>query len=237
MSIAPFVYLLLNLGSLAFPLARSFEPRVHYVGYWRFLFPALVLTGAFFIAMDIWFTALGIWAFNPEYLLGITIVNLPLEEWMFFAVIPFACVFIYACVEYFFHENIWRKAAYPVGVSLALFLLLVAAFNTDKTYTFWKLGLAGLAILVHLFMFRNKHFGKFLVAWLFSLIPFFLVNGALTYLPVVTYNDVENLGIRYADLTGIAFLNIPIEDTFYGFLLLLMNVSVMEYLKEKKQRM
>jgi lycopene cyclase domain-containing protein len=235
MSIAPFVYLLLNLGSISFPLVRSFEPRVHYVGYWRHLFPAMLLTGSFFIAMDIWFTAKGIWAFNPEFLVGITIVNLPIEEWMFFIAIPFASIFIYACVAYFYKENIWRNLSYPVGLSLAAFLLVVAIWNYDKMYTFWKLGLTGLAILIHLFMYKDRIFGRFLVSWLFIMIPFFLVNGVLTYLPVVTYNDAENLGIRYADITGIAFLNIPIEDTFYGFLLMIMNVTIMEYLKERSK--
>lgn len=235
MSIAPFVYLLLNLGSISFPLVRSFEPRVHYVGYWRHLFPAMLLTGSLFIAMDIWFTAQGVWAFNPEYLVGITIINLPIEEWMFFVAIPFASVFIYACVGYFFKEDVWRGISYPVGFLLAALLLIVAIWNYDKTYTFWKLGLAGLTILIHFFMYKDRLFGRFLVSWLFIMIPFFLVNGVLTYLPVVTYNDGENLGIRYADLTGIAFLNIPVEDTFYGFMLMIMNVTIMEYLKERSK--
>jgi lycopene cyclase domain-containing protein len=59
-----------------------------------------------------------------------------------------------------------------------------------------------------------------------SLLPFFIVNGILTSLPVVMYNDSENLGIR--------IFTIPIEDTMYSLLLLLMNIVLFEYFKNEK---
>ena len=65
----------------------------------------------------------------------------------------------------------------------------------------------------------------FLLAYLIILIPFLLVNGLLTAIPVVLYNDSENLGIR--------LYTIPIEDIFYGMLLIMMNVIGYERLKIK----
>lgn len=50
---------------------------------------------------------------------------------------------------------------------------------------------------------------------------FLLVNGILTALPVVIYNDMENIGLR--------IYTIPLEDNAYGLLMLLLNVSLMEY--------
>jgi hypothetical protein len=48
------------------------------------------------------------------------------------------------------------------------------------------------------------------------------VNGVLTALPVVIYNDLENIHTR--------LFTIPVEDTLYFMTLFLMNVSLYEYL-------
>jgi lycopene cyclase domain-containing protein len=51
-----------------------------------------------------------------------------------------------------------------------------------------------------------------------------IVNGLLTALPVVIYNDLENIGVRIG--------SIPVEDFFYCFILLLMNISLYEYFQK-----
>ena len=76
------------------------------------------------------------------------------------------------------------------------------------------------------FILKPTWLGRFYIGYFISLIPFFLVNGILTYLPVVTYNNAENLAIR--------IFTIPIEDTIYCLLLLLMNVTMYEWLKQRK---
>jgi lycopene cyclase domain-containing protein len=61
------------------------------------------------------------------------------------------------------------------------------------------------------------------------LIPFFIVNGILTGSglpqPIVWYNNAENIGIR--------LWTIPVEDIFYGFELMFINVYLYEMLQNK----
>lgn len=76
-----------------------------------------------------------------------------------------------------------------------------------------------------LYLLRNKinsfRADVFLLAYLVSIVPFFVVNGLLTAIPVVIYNDTENLGLR--------LYTIPFEDIFYGMLLVLGNIGIMEW--------
>ena len=79
-------------------------------------------------------------------------------------------------------------------------------------------------MLVHGLWWKRAWLGRFFVSYAVVLIPFFLINGALTgsftEAPVVWYNDAQNLGIR--------LFTIPIEDSMYGLLLILGTVTVYE---------
>jgi lycopene cyclase domain-containing protein len=61
------------------------------------------------------------------------------------------------------------------------------------------------------------------------LIPFFIVNGILTgsfiEVPIVSYDNLENLGIR--------LFTIPIEDIGYAFSMLFGNLMIFETLKKR----
>ena len=220
-------YLLLNLGSLAFPLVRSFEPLVRFWSFRKGIFLGIFASALYFIPLDAWFTAQGWWGFNPAYFLGPALLGLPLEEWLFFICIPYACLFIYACVcrlTPIKDGTVWTS----LGWVIVVISLLTAALNHDKAYTFYKVGIAGLVMAAFLIHRRGRGVGNFLVAYLITEIPFFIVNGILTSLPVVWYNNAENLSIRMNDILPIGWLNIPIEDNIYSLQLLLVPVWVLE---------
>jgi len=224
MELNNFIYLLLMLGSVSVPLIFSFEKKVQYFKKIKYLLPAMIFTGTIFIIWDIRFNELGIWSFNPQYVTGIYITGLPLEEWLFFIVIPYCCIFIYEILKVKLPQLEIPKIFTGISLILLIVFALLAYFAREKLYTFFTFFL--LTIYFGYTIFRNrfkKFYTKFYIAYLISLIPFLIVNGILTNLPVVEYNDLHNLGIK--------IINIPVEDFAYLFLLLLMNISIYEYLK------
>lgn len=221
-----YTYFIILAASLFGPLVLSFDNKVAFYKNWKFLFPAMIFPAAFYILWDMYFTHKHVWCFNAEYVTGIKIVNLPIEEILFFFVVPYCCLFIYDCLKAYFPDWRKRKAADVFLKILALLLLVTGFIFSDRYYTSWTFLFAGVFILLIYLLrrfFKSFDAFSFLVAYGICLIPFLIVNGFLTAIPVVLYNDAENLGIR--------IYSIPFEDAFYGMLLILMNVVIYEKLK------
>ncbi len=218
-----FLYLVLDLGALAIPLLFSFHPRIRFYEQWRAFWPACSLVAAFFIAWDAAFTSMGVWGFNERYLIGTEILGLPVEEWLFFICIPYSCVFTFFVFGTLKPDPWGSRIARAVSAAMVLVLGSLAVMNTDKWYTATTfLGLAALLFLLR--RWGSAFLGRALVSYLVILLPFFLINGILTGSfieeQVVWYNDEENLGLRLG--------TIPVEDVFYGMLLILLNVTLFE---------
>ena len=185
-----------------------------------------MLTMGVFIPWDVIFTINGVWGFNSDYFLGFEIFSLPLEEWLFFICIPFACVFThYALLLYFPNLKLNKVATKAISISLVLILFILALANYDKWYTLVNFSLA-IPLTWLVYKYNPQLLQHFFLTFLVMLIPFFIVNGVLTGSwidnQVVWYNDAENLGI----LMG----TIPVEDSIYAYSMILMNLFFFEYL-------
>ena len=220
-------YLLVNILSISVPFIASFDRRLKFYREWKYFLPAMFITLVFFIAWDVLYTHWGIWGFNDRHLTGIKILNLPLEEWLFFVTIPYACVFTYHALKYLLKKDILAPFAGTISWILILVLVITGAVFYDHLYTSVTFGLTALFILLHLYVFKSKYLGRFYLTYAIILIPFFIVNGILTGSwieeEVVFYDDTMNLGIR--------MFTIPVEDSIYGLLLILMNITFYEKFK------
>jgi lycopene cyclase domain-containing protein len=185
-----------------------------------------LLSAAVFIPWDIGFTRINIWSFNPAYVTGLFIYGLPVEEWLFFFIVPFSCIFIYEVLNYFIKKDLPAALARNLTIILATALLIIAIVFHDKTYTFVDLSALSIFLFLHLFIFRSAYLGRFYIAWAVCVVPFLIVNGFITGLPIVIYNNLENMNVR--------IYCIPLEDLFYGMLQILVVVTVYEYLKQKR---
>ncbi|WP_249645417.1 lycopene cyclase domain-containing protein [Nocardia sputi] len=66
----------------------------------RLLLGALLPTVMLFVAWDLVAVAAGVWDFNPRYLLGVFLPGaIPLEELLFFLVVPLCGLLTYVAVE------------------------------------------------------------------------------------------------------------------------------------------
>lgn len=226
-----YTYLWINILTIIFPLIFSFHPRIRFYRKWKYLFPGLIIVAAFFIAWDMLFTHWGVWYFNPSLTTGIKIGNLPLEEVLFFITIPYACVFTYEAVNSVLKPEKFRILAQIIFFLLLTFLIITATLNWERIYTFTTFYLLAIYLLISKLLLKIKYWNVAIFSYIILLIPFFIVNGYLTGMfteePVVYYNNYENLGIR--------MVTIPVEDTFYGLLLFLMNVSFYEYFRKNSE--
>ncbi len=225
-----FTYLFINFITIFFPLIMSFEKKIFFFSKWKFVFASMLVVGTFFLFWDSFFTYLGVWGFNPDYITEIYVYNLPLEEILFFVTVPFACMFIYECVHFYLKEKlIYFKSNY-INIFAIILLICTGCYYTKYWYTALACIGAGIYLTYHLTVTKSNFLAQFWVTFLIILVPFFVVNSVLTGLftdaPIVWYNNSHNLGLRLG--------TIPIEDLAYNLLLVLMSITFYERFKNLK---
>lgn len=223
------LYAWLMLASLLGPLALSFDAKVAFYKRWPALFSGILVNAILFISWDGWFARTGVWGFNSDYVWSFRFNDLPLEEWSFFVVVPYASVFIYACIKAYWPQHFFHRISRPLTVAAFVLALVLAFMNLEKTYTFYNCLIAAVVLGIHVFFVKVKWMGHFWLAYFVHLIPFFIINGVLTGAatpnPVVWYNNQEIIGIR--------LYTIPVEDTIYALTCLLLPITIMEWMLTK----
>jgi len=163
---------------------------------------------------------------------GYKIFNLPIEEWLFFICIPYACLFTYHSLRYLL-PNLKFSLKYTtiIHATLVTAMIICLWYFYDRWYTFINFCYTVLLLgLVYNSMPRKL--GQFLPSFFIILLPFLLVNGVLTGSfiedQVVWYDNTENMGVR--------IFTIPIEDSMYALGMLLTVYVLMEYFENKNSR-
>lgn len=223
-----YTYLLINFFTVIICFIFSFHHKIKFNRYFGAFLSASLIIGAVFVIWDAWFTKIGVWWFNDRYLLGIRFAGLPLEELLFFICIPFACLFTYFCLDKFFKLD-WKPLPEKIFVIISIVLALCIAFwFREKIYTFITFLSTACSLFILKFLLKVRWIGKVSFVYLLLMPGFLMVNGILTGTglesPIVNYNPDEFMGIR--------MLTIPVEDTVYGYELILWNIFLFQWFKK-----
>lgn len=222
------LYTGIDLLIIALPLILSFDRRVGYYRKWPIVLTVSLIVGSVYLSWDVLMTVQRHWGFNERYAGSFRLLGLPLGEILFFFCVPFSCLFIYEVSMAYFRE---KKVAIPrpTWFVLAALFFAVAVVFQKKSYTFSVMLSVGafflLSSLISAELLKSFHFW---ISILLSYIPFLIVNGILTALPVVVYNQRAIWGLRLS--------TIPLEDFFYSFSLLGFNFLVYRFFRRLWRR-
>lgn len=191
----------------------------------KYMLPAIIFSGAVFVMLNIRFLESGIISYNANYLIGNYIFNFPLEEWLFLLVISLFSFSVYILVNVKFAS--FDKPGFFQSFSVVLLLALAfeAWSSRQKLVPFFIFFLLVIYFGYTLFRRRFKtHLTKFYISYVLVVIPFFLIRIILNTLPVILYNNEHTLGVR--------LINMPVEEFGTLFLLMLINITIFEYLRD-----
>ena len=225
-----YLYLVIEIGVIIIPLAFSFDKKLMFYKNFKTLALSMSLVAAFYIIWDIYFTKNNIWGFNTYYYSSLTLIGLPIEEWLFFFIVPYASIFIHqSLILYFPKVELSVSTTNIITYALIVLFIILSIFYYKHIYTLFNAILVLSVLIVSLYT-KTRLLNKFYLSFLIILIPFLIVNGILTgsYIrnEIVWYNADAIIGIRIS--------TIPIEDVSYAFNLLFFNLFLFDKLTSMK---
>jgi lycopene cyclase domain-containing protein len=218
-------YLIINLSIFIVPFLMSFESKIKFYRNLPAFGLSILIVGGVYIVWDAYATIRGDWAFNNNHIAGLNIFYLPIEEILFFITVPYSALFLYETGKYYLNDK-HLAVDKRIFILIIVFLIMTSAIFNSQYYTFTVLLFSAIFFFLAFysqFSILNSQLYWIWIALMY--IPFFIVNYVLTSLPVVLYSQNAIWGIRIT--------TIPIEDFFYSFSLLSLNLLMYLYAKEK----
>ncbi len=213
--------------SIVGPLTLSFDKKVNFIQHWKSLLIAILVVASFFIIWDQYFTVHQVWGFTRQYNWGIYFGALPLEEILFFVVIPYCCLFVHEVLKAYFPHYKGVLYGRVFAFTFVLSGLLLAVVYMKNWYTMTACSLSVLLVIGFAFQQKARWFNQFALTYTVALVPFLIVNGVLTGAitdePIVWYSEDHIMGPR--------IVTIPVEDLYYNLCMLLPMVAIHEWIK------
>lgn len=223
-----YTYLFINLGLLLIPVILFSNRQLNFSGNSKFIILSVLINVFVFSIPTEYMTRMKVIVYNPPYLSGMTLWELPIEELLFSMLLPLCGLAIYQFLNLRFPDNSREKYSLAVSHMVMGICIAMLYFGYQKLYTLLTFSI--LLVFVGYVEYFNKlrFMYKFYRAYALSLIPFYIVYSILTTIPVIQYNNEETLKFNLA--------HIPFENHFYFMAMLLLSIYFYEVFKNRAKR-
>jgi lycopene cyclase domain-containing protein len=223
-----YTYLLVDLGLLLFSVLVFSNKHLNFTGQSKFIILAVLINVFTFSVPTEFLTQLKVIVFNPPYLSGMTLWELPAEELLLSMLLPLCGLAVYLFLNQRFPDNSREKYSLALSNIMLGICIAMLYFGYQKLYTLFTFSILLVFLLYIEYVNKIRFMYKFYRAFLISLVLFYLVYGILTSVPVIQYTAEETLNFNLAQ--------IPFESHFYFMSMLLLSIYLFELFKSRAHR-
>ncbi|MBB6501355.1 lycopene cyclase domain-containing protein [Pedobacter cryoconitis] len=223
-----YTYLLINLAFLLIPVLLFSVRQLNFTEQSKFIILAVLINVFVFSVPTEFLTQLKVIAFNPSYMTGMTLWQLPVEELLLSLVLPLCGVSVYLFLNLRFPDNGPEKYSLAVSNMMIGVCIAMLYFGHQKLYTLFTFSILIVFIVYIEYVNKLRFMYRFYRAFLVSLIPFYILYGVLVNLPCLSFNKIQTLNFNQ--------LNIPFETPFYFMSMLLLSIYLFELFKSRAKR-
>jgi len=220
-----YTYLLVNLGLLLFSVLVFSNKKLNFAGQSKFIILAVLINVFAFSVPTEFLTQLKVIVFNPPYLSGMTLWELPIEELLLSLLLPVCGLAVYLFLNIHFPDNSMEKYSLALSNIMLGVCIAMLYFGHQKLFTLFTFSILLVFLLYIEYVSKIRFMYRFYRAFLLSLILFYIVYGILTSIPVIQYTTEETLNFNLA--------HIPFESHFYFMSMLLLSIYLFELFKSR----
>ena len=223
-----YTYLLTDLIILLLAVALFSTKKMEFAKNSKFIILSVLINVFVFSIPTEFLTQLKVIVFNPPYLTGMTLWELPIEELLFSLFLPLAGTAIYLFLNIRYPDNTADKFSLAVSNIMLGICIAMLYFGHTKLYTVFTFAILLIFIIYVEYVNKIRFMYRFYRAYLVSLIPFYLAYAVLTSVPVIQYNAKETLEFN--------LVHIPFETHFYFMGMQLLSIFLYEVFKARARR-
>lgn len=220
-----FTYLLIAVGVLLIPILILCVKKTGFSHTIRFAVLASLVTALVFSIAATLFVLAGVWNFNQDYLTGITLWKIPIEEFLFYITMTLAGLGIYTALNTAFPKNELDKFSLSLSNVMLGICVAMLFFSYTKWYSAATFGVLFVLLFYIEYIGKIRFMYRFYRAFLLFLLLFYSCELVIAQLPVISYTETINLKLG----------SIPFESHFYFMGMLLMSIYLFELFKGKSK--